>query len=489
MKFSDLLAVAQVKCLGVRGQADVIDVQSDSRRCKAGSCFVAVRGPNEDGHRYIGHAVAAGARAIVCEDDSAVPPTVACAVLADTRRHLGRLAQVIVGCPADKLISVGVTGTNGKSTVAHLVRTILASAGHNSAILGTISYETGARSVPAGNTTPGAVELAEMTAEMVAAGNTHLVMEASSHALDQRRTDGIDFSVGIFTNLAGDHMDYHVNAENYLAAKRRLFEHLRPGAAAVLNLEDPASEKMAAATAAKVIWYGLSPAADVRGKIERIDACGTRFTLGHGPEEVSAGSPLIGRHNVLNCLAAAGACVSLGVGIDDIARALATVDRIRGRLERVASDAPYDVFVDYAHTDDALKNVLGALGPLKRGRILLVFGCGGDRDRTKRPRMARVAEELADRIIVTSDNPRSEAPQAIIDEILVGFSDEGRRRTDVRVSRREAIELAIDSARPGDTILIAGKGHETYQDIGGRKTHFDDVEEAAEAIRRREARP
>ncbi len=488
MKLSELLAAAEVKPARLRGDADVADVQSDSRCCGAGSCFVAVRGAGDDGHKYIADAVAAGAAAIVCQDDSAVPPDAARAVVENTHHCLGRLAQAVRGWPAKKLVNIGITGTNGKSTVAHLARAILAQAGCAPALLGTIRYETGRRDTPAVTTTPGAVALAEMTEEMVAADKTHLVMEVSSHALDQRRTDGIDFAVGVFTNFSGDHLDYHGTMENYLAAKLRLFEQLGSDATVVLNRDDEASEKIIAATDAKVMWYGLSPASDLWARIERIDAAGTRFTLVGGGQEVSAFTPLIGRHNVINCLAAAAACSALGIELPDIAAALAEVDRIAGRLERVGADKPYAVFVDYAHTDDALKNVLGSLQPIKRGRIIVVFGCGGDRDRTKRPRMAAVAEDLADRIIITSDNPRSEGPQDIIDEIAAGLSAAGRGRTDVRPDRREAIDLAVNEAKPGDIVVIAGKGHEDYQDIGGVKIHFDDVETAARAINRREGR-
>ena len=446
---------------------------------------MAVRGPNEDGHRYIPAAVAGGASAVVCEDDGGVPPGVACAVLANTRDCIGRLAQEIRGRPASKLVNVAVTGTNGKSTVVHLIRSALALAGHSPAVLGTIAYDTGRRNVPAVTTTPGAVELAEMTAEMVASGRTHLVMEASSHALDQRRTDGLDFRAAVFTNLTGDHLDYHLTMDNYLAAKRRLFERLGRDAVAVLNRDDKAGGAMAAATGARVLWYGLGPDAEVRGKIERAGADGMHFSLAAQGREVSAFTPLVGRHNVMNCLAAAAACTSLAVPLERVVEVLASVDRIRGRLERVNSGASFDVFVDYAHTDDALRNVLSAIRPLTRGRLILVFGCGGDRDRTKRPRMACVAEELADRIIVTSDNPRGEQPRAIIDEIMAGFSDRGLPRTAVRMERREAIELAVQEARPGDVVLVAGKGHETYQDIGGRRIHFDDVEVVGEALARR----
>jgi UDP-N-acetylmuramyl-tripeptide synthetase len=326
-----------------------------------------------------------------------------------------------------------------------------------------------------------------MTDEMLRAGMTHLVMEVSSHALHQHRTDGIDFAVGVFTNLSGDHLDYHATMEAYFAAKRRLFEGLGGAATAVLNRDDPWSEALAAATQAEPLWYGLSPAADLWARIDRIDTDGTRFRLVRGDEEAAAFTRLIGRHNVMNCLAAACACTALGVELAAVARALGEVARVAGRLERVRVEAPYDVFVDYAHTDDALENVLSALQPIKRGRLILAFGCGGDRDRTKRPRMARVAEGLADRIVVTSDNPRSERPEAIIEEIVAGFTRHGRGKTDVRPDRREAIELAVAQAKAGDLVLIAGKGHENYQDAGGRRVHFDDVEVAADAVRRREA--
>jgi UDP-N-acetylmuramoyl-L-alanyl-D-glutamate--2,6-diaminopimelate ligase len=312
-------------------------------------------------------------------------------------------------------------------------------------------------------------------------------MEASSHALDQHRTAGIDFAVGVFTNLTGDHMDYHGTEADYLAAKRRLFESLRAEATAVVNRDDRAGEAIASASAAAVVWYGLTPLADLRGRIDQIDAAGTRFAMIRAGREVPVDSPLIGRHNVLNSLAAAAACEALGVDLAATAETLAAVKRIPGRLERVDIPADYQVFVDYAHTDDALGSVLRALQPVKKdGRLIVVFGCGGDRDRTKRPRMAHVAETFADRVVVTSDNPRSEEPEAIIEEILAGLTATGRREALVEPDRRRAIELAVELARPGDVVLIAGKGHENYQVIGDQRLHFDDVEVAAEAMRQRE---
>jgi UDP-N-acetylmuramoyl-L-alanyl-D-glutamate--2,6-diaminopimelate ligase len=310
-------------------------------------------------------------------------------------------------------------------------------------------------------------------------------MEVSSHALHQRRTAGVSFRVGVFTNLTGDHLDYHRTMDDYLLAKQLLFEGLDGRAVAVLNQDDPTGRRLASATRAKVLWYGLSGASDFHARIERIDAAGTRFVLVGGGREAAVHTALIGRHNVYNCLAAAAAGAALGIELPTIARSLETVAVVPGRLQRVPVPADYQVFVDYAHTDDALDKTLSAIRPLAAGRVIVVFGCGGDRDRTKRPRMAAVAAKLADRVVVTSDNPRSEAPQAIIAEILTGLDEAGRRKTAVQADRRAAIEQAIGEARAGDIVLLAGKGHETYQIIGDRRIHFDDAEVAAEVMQRR----
>ncbi len=491
MRFSDLLASADVGVIRRDGDADVTDVVADSRLCRAGCCFVAVPGTAVDGHRYIDRAVAAGAAAVVCSDAAAAPAggEVAVAVVGDARVAVARLAQAVRGWPARKLQCIAVTGTNGKTTVAHLVRELLAAAGHSPAMLGTIAYETGRRTAPAQTTTPDPVLLAELTDEMAADGRTHLVMETSSHALDQRRTAGLAFDAAVFTNLSGDHLDYHGTMDEYARAKRRLFAELAADATAVINRDDPAGESMADATPAAVRWYGLSPAADVWAKIRRIDAGGTAFALRAGQREIECRTPLIGRHNVYNGLAALAVCDALGVPLEVAAEALGGVAAVPGRLQRVDTDEPFDVFVDYAHTDDALANVLGSLRPLTKGRLILVFGCGGDRDRTKRPRMAATAERLADVLVVTSDNPRSERPEAILDDILAGLSPEARSAATVRADRRAAIAAAVSGAAARDVVLIAGKGHETYQVLGDRRVHFDDAEVAAEALRAREGRP
>jgi UDP-N-acetylmuramoyl-L-alanyl-D-glutamate--2,6-diaminopimelate ligase len=486
MLFTKLLSDAGLRPLLVRGEADVQNVQADSRRCGPGSCFVAAKGPCEDGHRFIGQAISAGAAAVVCQDAAAVPPAMPMARLESAREAPGLLAQAMLGWPARRLVSVGLTGTKGKSTTACLIRAVLAEAGQKAGLLGTIAYDTGRRALDAHTTTPGPVELAHLTAEMAQAGCSHLVMEVSSHALDQGRTAGLEFQVAVFTNLSGDHMDYHRTPEHYAAAKRRLFEDLSPSSAAVINRDDPAGRTMAEAAKGRVVWFGCGEGADLRAAVRRIDYDGMDFDVDAGPRRLAVRTPLMGRHNVYNCLAAMGAADAMGIDLGLAVRAIGKLDRVPGRLQRVPVEAPYKVFVDYAHTDDALRNVLETLRGVERaGRVIAVFGCGGDRDRTKRPRMARVAERLADRVVITSDNPRSEDPAAIIEEVAAGLSPAGRARTEIQADRRIAIARAIELAGPGDVVLIAGKGHETYQILPGGTIHFDDSEVAAELMRGR----
>ena len=482
MQFGHLLSTSQLPAPLRGGDTEVDSICIDSRRCRAGCCFVAAAGTHVDGHAFIRDAVSAGASAIVCRDPQAVPNGVATAVVDDPRRAAGLLAQAVRGWPARRLTCIGVTGTNGKTTVAHMVRAMVIAGGGRAGLLGTIAYDTGVRRGASSVTTPDPVELAAMTAEMVAAGRTHLVMEVSSHALDQDRTAGLDFRVGIFTNLTGDHLDYHGSMDAYGRAKARLFAALAPESTAVINADDAAGRRMADASRAPVGWYGVDADADIRARIERADAAGTVFQLDVPGRRVRVEAPLIGLHNVRNALAAVAAGLALDIPLETLVRALREMPFVAGRLQRVGGDVPFDVFVDYAHTDDALRNVLTALRPLCRGRLIVVFGCGGDRDRTKRPRMARVAQELADCLVITSDNPRSEDPRAIIDEMLAGLDRPARDAAVVEVDRRRAIGQAIRLAGPGDIVLIAGKGHETYQIIGSTTTDFDDAAVAREMI-------
>jgi len=453
----------------------------DSRSVHAGACFVAVRGVGRDGHDFVPAAVASGAAAIVVDRDRPAPSGVAVVRVADTRIALAKLAAAYYGLCGDvepTLHIIGVTGTNGKTTVAWLLRSILQAAHHRTAMLGTVEYDLVGERRPSPLTTPGSIELCRNLATARDAGATHAVLEVSSHALDQRRCDGLTFAAGVFTNLTGDHLDYHHTMDAYFSAKRRLFEMLAPSAVAVVNVDDPMGELLVKSTTAQVVSYGIdSPCAEVRSDIEGMDRCGTEFVLRGRAMEMSIRTPLIGRHNGLNALAAAATAEAIGVPPEAIRSGLEHVICVPGRLQRAEPPGwPFSVFIDYAHSDDALGNVLRTLRPLTTGTLRCVFGCGGDRDRTKRPRMAAVVGMLADVAYVTSDNPRTEEPHSIIDEILHGFSPTHACRIVVDVDRKRAIEAALVDSEPGDTVLIAGKGHEKYQLVGDRVLPFDDVE-------------
>jgi len=456
---------------------------------------VAVRGGRYDGHEFVQSAVSAGAAAVVTERRSGVRGA-AEVVVPDSRTALARLAATFHGLRFDSarhpLRLVGITGTNGKSTTCELLRSVLTAAGRRTASLGTIRYDLLDEILASTLTTPPALQLCEHLGRAARAGAEWAVMEVSSHALDQRRCDGLSFAAGVFTNLSGDHLDYHGDEASYLRAKKRLFDSLAADAVAVVNADDPRAEALLADCRARVWRYGLgSPAAEVTARVESLTANGTHGILRTPGGPIPLRSPLIGRHNLANALAAATTAQALGVGVDAIREGLEAVSSVRGRLERVATGpqpgADIPVFVDYAHTDDALANVLAALRPLTAGRLICLFGCGGDRDRTKRPRMAAAAEKVADLVVVTSDNPRTEDPQRIIEDIRRGFDPAAGDRVIVQPDRADAIRLAIDRARSGDTVLIAGKGHEDYQIIGSARRHFDDVEVARACLASRPA--
>ena len=463
----------------------ITSLVDDSRSAHPGACFVAVRGVGRDGHDFVPAAVASGAAVIVVDRDGPAPSGVAVVRVADTRSALAKLAPAFYGLLGGVLPTlriIGVTGTNGKTTVVWLLRSILQAAHHRTAMLGTVEYDLIDERRPSPLTTPGSIELCRNLAVARDAGATHAVLEVSSHALDQRRCDGLAFAAGVFTNLTGDHLDYHQTMDAYFSAKRRLFEMLAPSAVAVVNVDDPMGALLAESIIAPVVTYGTdSLRAEVRADIEGMDRCGTEFllVLRGRALELSIRTPLIGRHNVLNALAAAATAEAIGVPPEAIRSGLEHVSGVPGRLQRAEPPGwPYSVFIDYAHTDDALGNVLRTIRPLTTGRLRCVFGCGGDRDRTKRPRMAAVVGKLADVAYVTSDNPRTEEPHAIIDEILHGFSPSHACRIVVDVDRKRAIEAALADSEAGDTVLIAGKGHETYQLVGERVFPFDDVEVA-----------
>ncbi len=479
MTFTQLLALVQSK-------GERIGVCADSRQVRPGDIFVAVPGAHVDGHDYIDQAVEKGARYIVSGQDRPIGAA-ELVVVPDTAGALGELAQARVGYPARALCNLAVTGTNGKTTVAWLVRSVIQSAGAKCGLIGTIRYDTGDGSpIPAPLTTPDAIELARLGRRMVDAGAAFMVAEASSHALDQNRLAGVCFTAAAFTNLSGDHLDYHKTEEDYLAAKARLFTDLPIHAVAVLNRQSAQAARIADLTRCRIFWYAVDEPADLWAGVERMDAQGSRYVLHFGNKAVPVATAMVGSHNVANHLAAAGLCLAAGFDIEAVGRGLTALQAVPGRLEPVNEGQDFQVLIDYAHTDDALRNVLTTLRPLCRRRLIVVFGCGGDRDRTKRPRMAHVAEQLADRIVVTSDNPRTEDPGRIIEEIRAGFSDAGAGRVTVEPDRRGAIETALREARAGDVVLIAGKGHEDYQILGTERIHFDDREVAGRVLQEME---
>jgi len=452
---------------------------SDSRAVEPGHVFVALRGPKIDGHSFAADAVRRGAAGLIVEQpltDLNVPQC----VVADSHMAWARVCHALEGDPAAKLKIVGITGTNGKSTTAFLVKSLLKAAGHKVGLIGTIEQFDGQTSIPATLTTPGPDVLAKLMRRMVDAGCTHAVMEVSSHALDQRRVAGIAFDTAVFTNLTQDHLDYHRDLTAYREAKSRLFRDLSPDACSVLNADDAASGYFRKNCPASKLGYA------VRG-VSDFSACGiqsslelTRFSIESRAGRYEIVTPLVGTHNVYNCLAAAVVGRRMGLDWQTIRAGIERVQGVPGRLEAVRCGQPFHVFVDYAHTPDAVASVLKALRAITQGRIICVFGAGGDRDRTKRPLMAEAAEAVADMIVVTSDNPRTEEPQQIIREIVAGF-----RRTHslaIEPDRRTAIELALAAAQPGDCVLIAGKGHENYQIIGAERLPFDDRQVAAECL-------
>ena len=483
MKLSELAQRIPGSRLIGSGDVDVVRAVHDSRRVRAGDLFVALPGTRVDGHQFILGALEAGARAAVVERPVSLPTAPPLLVVSDAREALGLAAHVLAGDPTRRLTVCGITGTSGKTTTSYLVRSILSAWGRPCGVLGTIAYQLGWREIPSTMTTPDSNELAAYFAEMVESGLTAAVMEVSSHALHQRRTAGIRFRVGAFTNLTPEHMDYHPTMDEYRDAKGLLFAGLDADACAVLNADDPAGAYFAEHTAARVLRYGLDHPADVTARDLVVDLHGCRFTLATPRGRVNVHTPLLGRHNAINGLTAAAIGEALGVPLETIAAGIESVRSVAGRLETVPSEKPFAVLVDYAHKTDALRHALGAVANLMNGhgRLIVVFGCGGNRDRQKRPKMAEVAERLADRIIVTSDNPRSEKPETIVEEILTGFAS--RRKVRVELDRRAAIGMAIHEARSGDVVVIAGKGHETYQIIGDVTRPFDDRQVAAEILR------
>jgi UDP-N-acetylmuramoyl-L-alanyl-D-glutamate--2,6-diaminopimelate ligase len=480
MPVSELLAALPEKTVVGTPPGAVEGIAADSRRVAAGDCFVAVPGLKQDARRFIPEAVGRGATLVVTEGEPVTGLGVAQVLVPSARRALARLADAYHGHPSGDLTVVGITGTNGKTTTSYLVEALLRARGGPTGVVGTVQYVVGGEALPAGQTTPEALELQAMLARMRQVGVRGVAMEVSSHALALARVDGIDFDVAVFTNLTQDHLDFHRTLDEYGRAKRRLFELLaaspKPKRAAVVNGDDPAGETMVRGLDLPVLTFGLGPRALVRAAKHASSLDGIRMTIETPQGRFDLASPLIGEHNVMNLLAAVAAGLGLGLEPDRIAPALAVVGAVPGRFEQVRAGQPFLVVVDYAHTPDALERVLVTARKLTRGRLAVVFGCGGDRDRGKRPIMGELAARLADRAWVTSDNPRSEPPEAIIDEVMAGVRrvGGGEGRCASVPDRRAAIAAALDWAEPEDTVVIAGKGHEAYQIVGAEVLPFDD---------------
>ncbi len=462
--------------LPVTGLAD------DSRAVEEGQVFFARRGSTADGARFIGDALARGAAIVVCE--SAPEDGAPALVVPDASAALRVVADAWYGRPQDDLDLIGITGTKGKTTTSYLAAAALRACGRAPALLGTIEYDLGGATAEASlNTTPGPLALRRLLAAARDNGCRSAILEVSSHALDQERTKGCEFAVAAFTNLASDHLDYHGDPQAYFEAKARLFSGLQPSAMAVLNREDAAWSKLAARVQGSVLTYGVSAEADLRAEDVVLSPDGTRFRLtvaGEGQRDIE--TPMVGMHNVFNLLAALGVCAGLGIDPMEAAEGAAGVELVPGRLERVADAGDLQAFVDYAHTEDALRQVLVFLRTVGAVPVTCVIGCGGDRDRSKRPRMARVAAEMADVAIFTSDNPRTEAPAQILADMTAGLSEAERSRVTVLSDRATAIAQAVRTAPSGATILVAGKGHETYQILGTEKVPFDDAAELRRAL-------
>jgi UDP-N-acetylmuramoyl-L-alanyl-D-glutamate--2,6-diaminopimelate ligase len=500
MTISQLLKKISPRCIQGPVDVEVTGLFYDSRRVQPGGAFFALRGQEVDGHRFIDDALARGAGCIFLEEERSLPAGVAGVVVQDCRRAMAQAAVAYFGDPTAFMPVVGVTGTNGKTTVTYLVESILHAAGRKPAVLGTINYRCGSRSMPAPHTTPESVDLLGTLDVFRREGADALVAEVSSHALDQQRVAGVQFDVGVFTNLTPEHLDFHGSMENYFASKEALFSFRKEGQniRAVVNVDDPYGARLAARLS-EALTCSTEGEALIRPRRFTLSLEGVEATVDtpRGPLELR--SPLLGKFNLQNLLCAVGAGIALDLPLETVARGLAAAPAVPGRLERIENDRGALILVDYAHTGDALEKVLSTLIDLSPRRILALFGCGGDRDRSKRPVMGEVGSRLSDLAILTSDNPRTEDPLAILEEVRVGalrvHSREWSREEAaasqgkgfiVIPDRREAIRFAVSTLTSGDLLLVAGKGHEDYQIVGRQRFHFDDREELRRELTRLE---
>ncbi|MDO8683896.1 MAG: UDP-N-acetylmuramoyl-L-alanyl-D-glutamate--2,6-diaminopimelate ligase [Armatimonadota bacterium] len=489
MRLQELVSV--LPGVKVSGCADleISNIVYDSRKATAGSMFVAVNGETVDGHEYAEAAVRNGAVAVIAERaiPNIQPHNIELILVKNSRDAMGSLAARFYDYPSRKLKLIGVTGTKGKTTTTYLIASVLRSQSQLTGVIGTIGTRIGDEAIHTEHTTPESVDLQGVLAQMAGRGVQTVAMEVSSHGLAQGRVRGCEFDCGIFTNLTRDHLDYHETMEDYLDAKLMLFQDYALASSkeftAVLNVDDPAAPKVLNAVKGRLITYGVKSAADITASNIKATAKGVSYTLSYGGESIEAQLKLAGLFNVYNSLAAASAAIAQGLSISQIAEGLAGAENVDGRFESIDCGQDFTALVDYAHAPDALENVLAAARDLTKGRLIVVFGCGGNRDRGKRPIMGRIASEMADVCVVTSDNPRKEDPNTIIEEILTGIEKPFAARVVVEPDRREAIKIALNMANAGDIVLIAGKGHEDYQIFADRTIHFDDREVVRELLR------
>ena len=474
MKLNEVLKnIHPIKIVG-DAEVEITGVNIDSRRIKAGHLFIAMKGTQVDGHQFIAKAIELGAKSILCEDIPESVTGVTYVQVASTEDAAGKVATLFYGDPSRKLKLVGVTGTNGKTTIATLLYNMFRKFGHKVGLLSTVCNYVDDQPIPADHTTPDPIELNELLAKMVEAGCEYAFMECSSHAIHQKRIGGLKFAGGLFTNLTRDHLDYHKTFENYRNAKKAFFDGLPKDAFAITNADDKNGMVMVQNTKATVKTYSTRTLADFRARILECHFEGMYLEI-DGRE---VGVQFIGKFNVSNILAVYGAAVMLGKKPEDILLVLSTLHSVSGRLEPIRSPEGFTAIVDYAHTPDALANVLNAIHEVLdgKGHVITVCGAGGNRDKGKRPLMAQEAVRQSDKVIITSDNPRFEEPQAIINDMLAGLNDQQLRKVISITDRKEAIRTACMMAKRGDVVLVAGKGHEDYQEIKGVKHHFDDKE-------------
>lgn len=482
MKLNELLKAIQPTQVIGNQEVEIKEVNIDSRQVREGDLFMAMRGTQTDGHAYIASAIEKGAVAVLCEDlPEQLNDGVTYIQVKESEDAVGKLATTFYGDPTSKLKLVGVTGTNGKTTIATLLYNTFRYFGYKVGLVSTVCNYIDDEAVPTEHTTPDPITLNRLLGKMADCGCEYAFMEVSSHSIDQKRISGLKFAGGIFTNLTRDHLDYHKSVDNYLRAKKKFFDDMPKNAFCLTNLDDKNGMVMTQNTRAKVYTYSLRSLSDFKGKL--LESHFEGMILDFNNRELSV--QFIGKFNASNLLAVFGAAVLLGKQEEEVLVALSTLKPVSGRFETVRSPEGYTAIVDYAHTPDALVNVLNAIhGVVEgKGQIITVCGAGGNRDKGKRPLMAKEAAKLSDRVIITSDNPRFEEPQDIINDMLAGLDKDDMRKTISIVDRREAIKTACMLAQPGDVILVAGKGHENYQDVKGVKHHFDDKEVLSEIMK------